>query len=478
MKNTLQFAPNFSRSIRMLGLALAALSLAVCAQAQTLTYLGQFNGANGGDPYGPVVQAPDGNFYGQARGPGSAYGEIFRATPTGQITTLYSFCSQPNCADGNSSTPPILGSDGNLYGVALHGSGGGYTYSGTLYRMTLVCEITTLYTFCPSANCTYEEIPDGIIQASDGNFYGTTYVGGANESGTIFEVSSAGVFTLLHTFCSLANCADGYGPLLPPIQGSDGNFYGTVQSYAGGVVYKLTPSGAYTVIHTFCLPCAGGGNPVFSKLSQDAEGNLFGTTIYAADYYNSGTVFEITPTNKYTGLYSFVFGGGVAPGTGLTLANDGNLYGVAVNDDFDTGGGYGIAYEVTPAGEFTSLASFYNDPNGPLVQGTDGNFYATTQYNTAYLDSGDGTVFKLSAGLSPLVKTNPTMGKVGRSVIILGNNLTGTTSVTFNGVAAAFTVESDTYIKATVPTGATTGLVSVVTPTGTLNSNPQFVVTK
>ena len=85
---------------------------------------------------------------------------------------------------------------------------------------------------------------------------------------------------------------------------------------------------------------------------------------------------------------------------------------------------------------------------------------------------------EFSNGLAQSVQTAPKAGAVGKSVLILGNGLTGTSSVTFNGVEAAFTVESDTYIKATVPKGATTGVVSVVAPSGTLNSNPQFVVTK
>jgi uncharacterized protein (TIGR03437 family) len=96
----------------------------------------------------------------------------------------------------------------------------------------------------------------------------------------------------------------------------------------------------------------------------------------------------------------------------------------------------------------------------------------------AGLCNGYGTIFTLSNGLSPLVETVPVAGPVGQTVLILGNRLTGTTSVTFNGAEAAFTVESDTYIKARVPAGATTGTVSVVTPSGTLKSNPQFVVSK
>jgi len=453
-----------------------ALRLAVCAQAQTLIYLAEFNGTNGRNPYGPMIQATDGNFYGAAFAATWPYGEIFRVTPTGQISTVYSFCSLPNCADGAYTTSPILGSDGNLYGVSYYGSESGYGYTGTLYRMTLEGEFTSLYTFCAdNSKCVVGDMPSGIIQAGDGNFYGTTMAGGTNDAGTIFQVSPTGEYKLLHSFCG--GCADGSGPLVPPIQASDGNFYGTAQNNEGGTVYKLTPSGTYEAIHLFCYPCVGGGNPIGTALVQDANGNLFGTTIYA-DGYNSGSVFEITPANQYILLYTFYYHGGVAPGTGLILANDGNLYGVAVNDDFDAGGGYGITFEVTPAGEFTSLSTFYNNPNGPLVQGTDGNFYGTTLAGSSSVPGSYGTVFRLSNGLSPLLKTVPVAGKVGESVIVLGEGLTGSTSVAFNGVAAAFTVESDTYISATVPEGATTGTVSVVTSGGTLNCNPQFVVTK
>ncbi len=118
-----------------------------------------------------------------------------------------------------------------------------------------------------------------------------------------------------------------------------------------------------------------------------------------------------------------------------------------------------------------------------MIQATDGNFYGTDAFGgipASYLtpDAGYGAAFQLTNGLGPLVETVPVAGPVGKTVLILGNGLTGSTSVTFNGTEAAFTVESDTYIKATVPTGATTGVVSVVTPSGTLNSYPQFAVTR
>jgi hypothetical protein len=135
---------------------------------------------------------------------------------------------------------------------------------------------------------------------------------------------------------------------------------------------------------------------------------------------------------------------------------------------------------VTSAGVFKSIYVFRveqgYDPFYSPFQGTNGNLYGATAYGPA--PCCYGTIFSLSDGIRPLVETVPVAGKVGKKVIILGNGLTGSTSVKFNGKPAAFHVVSDTEITATVPSGATTGKVSVVTPSGTLNSNPQFVVTK
>jgi uncharacterized repeat protein (TIGR03803 family) len=491
MKNTLQFPRNFSRSVRLITLALLALGLAVRAQAQTLNYFADFDGKNGSVP-GPVIQGTDGNFYGTTfEGGAYSQGNVFRVTPTGKLNSIYSFCSQPNCADGQRpESAPVLGSDGNLYGVT--NSGGSSANSGVVYKMTLGGKITTLYSFCATPRpCNDGQYPTGVIQASDGNFYGTTESGGKFGSGTIFQISPSGAFKLLYTFCSLANCADGGIPLFPPMQGSDGNLYGATNGGGtaegeSGVVYELTPDGAFKVLQNFCYPfsatCYTGAYP--TRLVQDADGNFFGTTTTGGSY-NSGTVFEITSTGKFIGLHRFTYSGRVAATWGLTLASDGNLYGVATdNANFASATSnvpniYGIIFRITPAGEFTTLASFYDAPIGPLFQGTDGNLYGTTDEggpgDSGY---GYGTVFKLSIGSNPLVKTVPGAGKAGQSIIVLGNHLTGATGVTFNGLSAEFKVESDTYIRATVPAGATTGVVAVATPAGTLNSSPQFVVMK
>jgi uncharacterized repeat protein (TIGR03803 family) len=469
-----------------LSLVLAALAVtfgAALSQAQTYTDLANFNGENGDGPFGSVTQATDGNFYGTTN-IGGAYreGEVFRMSPTGEITSIYSFCSLPNCTEGaNPESAPVLGSDGNLYGAALQGGNKGQ--SGTIYKMTLDGQITVLYTFCATSPCTDGEAPNGIILASDGNFYGTTSVGGQNREGTIFKISPTGQFTLLYSFCSQANCADGWRPMFPPIQGSDGNFYGTAMfggSLDGGVLYELTSSGTYTVLHNFCnqRTCPEGAYP--NTIVQDAQGNFIGTTEMGGKGY--GTVFELTSTDQYSVIDSFDYVHGT-PVTGLTLASDGNLYGTTIGDGSDGG----FIYEVTPEGRYMELHAFTEgsptgySPWGTPFQGTDGLLYGTTLYGGANADGGCGgcgTIYTVANGPSPLVEPVPIAGPAGQNVLILGNNLTGSTSVTFNGVAADFTVESDTYIQATVPSGATTGTISVVTPSGTLNSNPQFVVTK
>ena len=200
MNNAARFLKDFPRSVRLLKLALLTFSLAVCAQAQTVTILAQRQGNQGGGNARGVIQATDGNFYGAADGGAYSQGQIFRMTPAGELTTIYSFCAQANCSDGEQPyVSPILGSDGNLYGVVKFG--GNSTGSGTFYKLTLDGQLTTLHTFCASAGCVDGQIPNRIIQAADGNFYGTTELGGAHNEGVFFQISLTGGFHVLHSFC-------------------------------------------------------------------------------------------------------------------------------------------------------------------------------------------------------------------------------------------------------------------------------------
>lgn len=494
-----------SKSLITLRAALACVavtfSMAMCAQAQTLNYFADFNGGNGWEPYASVVQGTDGNFYGTGtNGIYGGGGNLFRMTPTGEITSIYKFCSLPNCADGGMvESALVVGGDGNLYGVATGGGGSGSTgdAGGTVFQVTLDGKLTVVYTFCSLSNCTDGATPNGITLGSDGNFYGTTVYGGVGDGGpgVIFKVTPEGTYTRLYAFCAETNCADGDKPFLPPIQGNDGNFYGVASSggtLGGGVFYKVTASGEYSVIYNFCnfqhSACLDGGYPY--AIAKDADGNFVGTAIGGTDGF--GVVFKITPSGHYTVLHNFTPYGDVGyPGTPLTLGSDGNLYGTFIGSGSGTWGpfGKGAIYEVTPKGGFKMLYAFCPSCNSsgfsPLdsvFQGTDGNFYGTTAFGgkggwhgEAY---GFGTAFQFSNNLTPFVQTVPAAGKAGNGVIILGYGLSGTRSVTFNGIPAEFTVESDSCIRATVPAGATTGKVSVATSSGTLNSNPQFLVTK
>jgi uncharacterized repeat protein (TIGR03803 family) len=264
-----------------------------------------------------------------------------------------------------------------------------------------------------------------VAQATNGYLYGTTELGGAHVAGTVFKMSPDGALTTLYSFCSQSGCTDGFGPVAALIQATDGNFYGT--TFPGGdvggsygTVFKITPSGTLTTLHTFDVT---DGYAPQAALVQATDGNFYGTTELGGSYY-AGTVFKITPSGILTTLHSF-----------------------------------------------DSTDGFF--PYAGLVQETDGNLYGTT-----YAGGADdaGTVFGLSVGLGPFVETQPTSGKVGVTVKILGTNLTGATSVTFDGTAAVFTVVSHSLITTTVPAGATTGTVQVVTPSGTLSSNVPFRV--
>lgn len=286
---------------------------------------------------------------------------------------------------------------------------------------------------------------------------------------------------------------DGESPYAGLVQGTDGNFYGTTNlggASGDGTVFKITPSGTLTTLHSFDY--TDGKNPN-AGLVQATNGDFYGTTFYGGAYnspYGYGTIFRMTPTGTLTTLLSFDDTDGIWPTAGLIQATDGDLYGATQG-----GGANGIGgtiYKITPTGTLTTLYSFCSqtdckDGYGPLaapVQDTNGNFYGTTWLGGTSATctsctppgTGYGTVFSLSVGLGPFVETQPTSGTVGTAVKILGTNLTSATSVTFNGTVAVFKVASSSEITTTVPTGATTGTVKVVTSKGTLSSNVKFRV--
>jgi uncharacterized repeat protein (TIGR03803 family) len=490
---------------------LLCIATAIVSPAQTFTTLLGFDRKDGSNPYDDLVQGVNGSLYGTTSyGEGaSVAGTVFEITPMGKLTTVYNFCSKKGCTDGTVPTAGlVLANNGNLYGTT-YGVPEFPSY-GTVFAITANGKLTTLYSFCSQANCTDGANPyAGLVQATNGNFYGTTLYGGANDSGTVFQITPKGKLTTLYSFCSIGNCIDGALPYAGLVQAIDGNFYGTT-SLGGadnqggyGTVFKITPGGKLTTLYSFCSQtnCTDGAAP-YSRLVQGTDGSFYGTTSGGFDVcypINCGTVFKITPQGELTTLHSFCqvnCADGANPFSGLVQGTDGNFYGTtyfgAVTNCY---GACGTVFEISPRGDLTTLYSFClqsgcpdgEHPYAGLMQATNGNFYGTTyeggnvKYRDCHRDPpylGCGTVFSLATGLGPFVKMTPTSGKVGARVIILGTNLTGASSVTFNGTPTAFKLVSKSEIRTTVPDGATTGKVEVTIPGRKLSSDVPFRVAK
>jgi uncharacterized repeat protein (TIGR03803 family) len=459
---------------------------AVALPAQTFTTLLSFSGTNGEDPEAVLVQGTDGDYYGATYSGGAGLGTVFKITTSGTLTTLHSF----DDTDGaNLNAGLVQGTDGNFYGTTEIGGG-----LGSAFKITPGGTLTTLYNFCQFTNCTDGDTPyAGLFQDTDGNFYGATALGGGSNAceagcGTLFRITPSGVLATMHRFQG----PDGEYPEASLIQGADGNLYGTTTfaggNGEGGTVFKITPGGTLTTIYNFCSQAGCTDGIVPNGLVQASNGDFYGTTV-AGGVNGYGEVFRLTPSGALTTLYSFCplsnCTDGDTPYAGLVLATDGNFYGTASLGGVTNSNcteGCGTVFKVTPSGVLTVLHSFdYTDgyrPIAGLIQGTDGTFYGTTAFGGANstCEIGCGTVFSLSVGLRPFVETKPSSGAVGATVKILGTNLTGATSVTFNGTAAVFTVVSRSLIATTVPAGATSGKVQVTVPSGTLTSNVRFTV--
>jgi uncharacterized repeat protein (TIGR03803 family) len=456
------------------------------APTVTFTALHSFDYTDGDNPEAGLVQATDGNFYGTTTGgPGS--GTVFKITPDGGLTSLYNFCSQNNCPDGADPQARLVqATNGDFFGTTLEGGGGRScppAGCGTVFTITPGGVLTSLHSFGYAHGYPFA----GLLQAADGNFYGTTEGDGTpNNFGTVFEITAHGKLTILHSF----DFTDGAVPLGGLAEAGNGQLYGTTVgggannacSGGCGTVFKITLTGTLTTLYNFCSlsSCPNGPQPE-AALVQATDGNFYGTT-YFGGTYDSGTVFRITPNGTLTTLHSFIGTDGSAPHAGLVQGTDGNFYGTTVYGGVNNGG---TVFKITPSGTLTSLYSFCSRrnctdgywPDAGLVQGTNGKFYGTTYFGgNGSCGSGCGTVFSLSVDLGPFVETQPTSGKVGKVVKILGTNLTGATSVAFNDTPATFTVVSGSEITTSVPSGATTGRVWVTLPHGRRSSNVPFTV--
>ncbi len=301
--------------------------------AGSLTNLSMFINSNGANPYSGLIQGTDGSFYGTTEqgGTNGGWGVVFQVTTNGALSTLISFNNT------NGSTPMgelVQGTDGNFYGTTqLGGTNGG---SGTVYKITTNGALTTLVSF----NTTNGANPIGaLVQATDGSFFGTTSAGGANGLGTVFQLSN-GTMTTLVSF----NGTNGASPLAGLVRGTDGNYYGTTSAGGtgnAGTVFCMSPAGASTLSASFNT--TNGAYPA-ARLIQGADGNFYGTTRQGGTNGGFGTVFQMTPAGALTSLYSFSVAVGDHPLAGLAVGADGNLYGTAQDGGI---GPDGIAFRLS-----------------------------------------------------------------------------------------------------------------------------------
>lgn len=300
----------------------------------TLTTLHSFDIADGLNPTAGLIQTANGIFYGTTQyGGANGGGTVFKITPSGTLTTIYSFCTD-NCADGYRPYAGLIqATDGNFYGTTMYGGGNdgfGYCFDygcGTVFKITPSGSLTKLYSFCSSqANCSDGALPNGLVQAIDGNFYGTTSAGGAipARGGTVFKITPTGTRRTLYNFCAQSSCTDGDSPT-DLVRATDGNFYGTTYyggaSYYDGTVFKITPAGNVTTIHSL----DGRENAI---LLQSTNGAFYGTSTNGGTD-NDGTVFalnaglgpfvEIQPNSGRVGADIRILGTNLTGATGVTF---------------------------------------------------------------------------------------------------------------------------------------------------------------
>jgi uncharacterized repeat protein (TIGR03803 family) len=317
---------------------------------------------------------------------GVAHGE---GADAATLTTLYSFCSQASCADGELPYAGLISVSGKLYGTTAYG---GAENDGTVFSIAPQRGETVLHSFGRPASD--GEVPyAGLIKAG-GELYGTTIGGGQQNSGTVFSITRQGHEKVLHSFGSAAG--DGENPQAGLIDVA-GTLYGTTSgggTHDGrGTVFSITLQGHEKVLHSFGGVTGDGQYPYAGLIN--VGGTLYGTT-YGGGAFESGTVFSITPEGAETVLYSFrtTAGDGYAPHAGLINVG-GTLYGTTV---FGGADGDGTVFSITRRGHAKVLYSFGSaagdgeGPEAPLIN-VDGTLYGTTFSGGAY---DGGTVFSVT----------------------------------------------------------------------------------
>ena len=466
-------------AVTVLAVVVMFAGAAVPAQAQTPTVLHTFTigSTDACAPEGNIVQGRDGNMYGSgAVCGGNGSGAVYKISPAGAESMFFSFPQQwLYCGD----TGLTLGSDGNFYGTCITGNPA--TGLGSIFRLTPAGVFTDLHDFTGANGDSFPVYPP--IQASDGNFYGVT----GNEvqvCGNIYKMTPAGVYTNLHAFSG----SDCHSSNL--FQASDGNLYGTLANCAvvqgAGCVYRISTTGVFKEIHDFAYstgqePCTG--------LIQGKDGKLYGATNQGAAN-GWGNIYKLTTAGVATDLHDFNNATDAAcvnndgPPVNMLQVTDGTFYGV--NPAYGSYGG--SIYKLTSANVFSawmfpSTDVDGNSPTSTLIQHTNGLVYGTTPsggFIPPNCPQGcQGTFFSVATGDKPFVSLEPTekTGNVGASVGMFGQGFSSASVVKFGGVAAtSVTLSGTTYLTAVVPAGAHTGAVTVTTGTTTLTSPQTYKV--
>lgn len=396
-------------------------------------------GADGGAPWAGVVRDSSGNLYGTTSdGGASGSGVVYEVDTTGHETVLHSF-------NGSGGDFPNAGvtrdSAGRLYGTTYSGgASGGW---GVVYRLSPTGHETVLHAFTDGADGAYPAWA-GVVLDSSGSVYGTTSNGGAANAGVVYKVDSSGNETIIANF---PGAPDGSNPYAGLIRDSSGNFYGTASTGGAdgwGIVYKLDTSGHETILYTF-TGGADGGEPR-SGVVRDSAGNLYGTT-YSGGANGWGTVYKLDSSGTETVLHSFTLGvDGGFPIGGVILDSAGNLYGTTL---FGGSSGYGVVFEMDPAGNETELYSFTGGTDGGfsyagVTRDSAGNLYGTANIGGL---SGLGVVFKVDTSETETVLHNfgGADGSSPYSGVILDSsgNLYGTTYYGgANSLGAIYEVDS------------------------------------
>lgn len=435
------------------------------AAAQTYTDLHDFDcTVEGCAPSYPAVMAQgrDGNLYGTTNAGGSAgMGTVFKLTPAGAFTTIYNF-SGPDGQNPDSGL--TLGPDGNFYGTTERGGSNNF---GTIFKITSAGILTTLHTF---ANLGDAYTPHGApVLGRNGELYGTTC--SQNPPWIFYSITPLGVF---HQLGSVPGCP--FGSL---ILGADGNFYGTSQvggTLGDGTVFRITPAGVLTIVHSFDYT---DGAYLYSPVVQGGDGLLYGTT--SGGGQGPGVIFRVNPnTGAFSDLHEWTstdLNDGKSPYAGLVAASDGNFYGATTLGANTGNASNGTLFKIKSGGTYSIEHVFdYNDGSDEIatpMQHTNGKIYGLADRGGAHTD---GVIYSLDEGIKPFIRLASPDAAVGKTIQIVGTGLKTATSVTFGAVPATFTAISQTYLSAVVPANATAGFIMVTTPTATYTSNRKFQV--